>query len=81
MDTLYGQALDYLRALRAAGRPESAEEILHAFMDGCGHRELLNSLRYTLAELPTDAELGPELAEGRAKLLDELERCWRELPG
>ncbi|HJU84752.1 MAG TPA: hypothetical protein VJ600_11110 [Holophagaceae bacterium] len=81
MEALYGEILSFVRALRAAGREEAAGDVLHSLTEGCGPRELLDHLRWSLAELPPDAELGPELAAGKATLLAELERCWRELPG
>lgn len=79
MDALYGEILVFVRALREAGRGEAAAEVLHALTEGCSHREILDSLRWVLAELPADEELGPDLAAGRTKVLAELERAWREL--
>ena len=79
MDALYGEVLAFVRALREAGRGETSAEVLHALTDGCSHREIMDSLRWVLAELPSDEELGPELAAGRTKVLAELEREWRDL--
>ena len=79
MDALYGEVLAFVRALREAGRAEAAAEVLHALTEGCNHREILDSLRWVLAELPPDLELGLELTMGRRKVLAELEREWRDL--
>ncbi len=81
MDALYGEILSFVRALREAGRSEESAALLHALMDGCNPREIMDGLRWAVAELPPDEELGPDLAAGRARLLAELEREWRELHG
>lgn len=77
MDVLLGQVLDLLKRLEALERLDAAHEILQALTDGCGPRELLDALRNAMADLK---ELPPELMDLRAGILDEIERCWRELP-
>ncbi len=80
MDALYGEVLAFVRALREAGREEAAGEVLRSLTEGCNPREILDGLRWAVAELPSDEELGTELAAIRTRLLAEVEREWRELP-
>jgi hypothetical protein len=79
MDDLYGALLAFLPHLRAAGREGDAMKVLEALTEGCNARELLDSLRNVLAELPEDVALGESLSAQRKTMLAQIDALWANL--
>ena len=76
MDQLYGDILDLLPLLREAGHRSSASALLGSLTNACNSREVLDNLRYVLAELPE--ELAPETRALVTRIQDHIEVLWAE---
>lgn len=78
LDDVMGSALDLVKAVRAAGRPEEAGAILAALSGGCSAPELVQCLRAELLDLPEDL---PTEVVGRAQDLLGQMTAWLESEG
>jgi hypothetical protein len=78
MDELYGDILALLPLLRQAGQGEAARELLSAMTDACSPREILDNLRFALAEVEPQ---GAEAQALKARIEARVEALWGELPG